>query len=134
MALYCLLGVCPVFVTGTGRKMSSPYRDELTFYNTSRIRRPRPYCASITSGSVPFRSAFYSFPTIYTIIVLFLFKTLLTLVNSTKFATCYVCCQLGYCTCSLSTLTLSLLSPLCTCNTTTLICGGFVCYIVSHSL
>ena len=30
VALYCLLGACPVFVAGTGRKMSSPYRDELT--------------------------------------------------------------------------------------------------------
>ena len=30
VALYCLLGACPVFVAGTGRKMSSPYLDELT--------------------------------------------------------------------------------------------------------
>ena len=30
VVLYCLLGACPVFVAGTGREMSSPYRDELT--------------------------------------------------------------------------------------------------------
>ena len=44
MALYCLLGACPVFMAGTGREMSSLYIDEC------------PYWASITSGSVPFRS------------------------------------------------------------------------------
>ena len=52
VGLYCLLGACPVFVAGTGREMSSPYLDELTYY-TSRIRRPRPYCAQLLP--VPFR-------------------------------------------------------------------------------
>ena len=31
VALYCLLGACPVYVTGTGREMSSLYIDELTY-------------------------------------------------------------------------------------------------------
>ena len=62
VALYCLLGACPIFVAGTGREMSSPYIDELT-YNTNfpmRILRPRPYWASITSGSVPFCTSGFS--------------------------------------------------------------------------
>ena len=57
VALYCLLGACPVFVAGTGREMSSPYIDELTyrFINTNlpmRIRHPRLNYASITSRFV----------------------------------------------------------------------------------
>ena len=28
VALYCLLGACPVFVAGTGREISSPYIDK----------------------------------------------------------------------------------------------------------
>ena len=51
VVLYCLLGACPVFVAGTGREIEMSCHT-----NTSRIRRPRPYYASITSGSVPFRS------------------------------------------------------------------------------
>ena len=29
VAIYCLLGACPVFVAGTGSEMSSPHHDEL---------------------------------------------------------------------------------------------------------
>ena len=57
VALYSLLGACPVFVAGTGRKMSSPYRDELTLtHSVSRVHvhivhrlLPVPF------RSVPFR-------------------------------------------------------------------------------
>ena len=72
VALYCLLGACPVFVAGTGREMSSPYRDELTL--THRISgvhvrivhqllpfRSVPF-RSVSFRSVSFRSRFYSFP------------------------------------------------------------------------
>ena len=57
VALYCLLGTCPVFVAGTGREMSSLYIDELTyrFINTNiptRIWHPCLNYASITSRSV----------------------------------------------------------------------------------
>ena len=62
VALYCLLGVCPVFVAGTGRENSSPYLDELT-HGVSGVHvcivhqlLPVPF------RSVPFRSGFYSFP------------------------------------------------------------------------
>ena len=49
VAQCCLLGGCPMFVTGTGREMSSLYVDINTNFPTC-IR------ASIISGSVPFLS------------------------------------------------------------------------------
>ena len=50
VALYRLLGTCPVFLSGTGRKMSS---DELTNFPLY-IRRPRSNCEQLLP--VPFRS------------------------------------------------------------------------------
>ena len=59
VALYCLLGACPVFVAGTGREMSSPYRDELTL--THRVSGVHVRIVHQLLP-VPFRSGFYSFP------------------------------------------------------------------------
>ena len=58
VALYCLLGACPVFVAGTGRKMSSPYRDDLTL--THRVSGVHVHIVHqllpVPFRSVPFRS------------------------------------------------------------------------------
>ena len=65
VALYCLLGACPVFVAGTGRKKSSPYLDDLTHgvsgVHVRIVHKLLPF-GSVPFGSVPFRSGFYSFP------------------------------------------------------------------------
>ena len=59
VALFCLLGACPVFVAGTGRKIRVRTQKQTVLINANfwpRVRDPRPYCTTITSGSVPFHS------------------------------------------------------------------------------
>ena len=61
VALYCLLGACPIFVAGTEREMSSPYIDELTltpiFQRVSGVHvRIEHQLLLVPFHSVPFRA------------------------------------------------------------------------------
>ena len=52
-------GACPVFVAATEREIRVRTLRQAVLINANfwpRVQCPRPYCASITSGSVPFRS------------------------------------------------------------------------------
>ena len=84
VALYCLLGACPVFVAGTGREMSSPYRDELTLTHRVSGVHVRIVHQLLPFRSVPFRS------------VPGFIASHLTLIGECTHPPTWQCCQISY--------------------------------------
>ena len=63
VALYCLLGACPVFVAGTGREISSPYIDEPGIFSIPYLVSMSILCNNyFWFHSVPECSGFSSIP------------------------------------------------------------------------
>ena len=73
--MWLSVGACPVFVAVTEREIRVHTHRQTVLINANfgqRVQHPRPYYATITSGSVPFRVLYLSSPAHFRIVPLML--------------------------------------------------------------